>query len=107
LAERGYNQAALLASSIATSAELCLDVSALVRTRNSPQQARLQRNDRLTNVEGAFAVPSPRRVAGRVVLLVDDVATTGSTLVACAAALRAAGARRVSGLVLARAPLDA
>lgn len=103
LAERGYNQAALLARSLATSAELPLDVSALVRTRNTPQQARLARDDRLTNVDGAFAVPSAKRVAGRAILLVDDVSTTGSTLLACEAALRAAGASQVSSLVLAQA----
>jgi ComF family protein len=103
LAERGYNQAALLARSIASAAALPLDASALVRVRNTAQQARLARGSRLTNVVGAFVVPRPRRVAGRAVLLIDDVATTGSTLAACEAALRSAGATRVTSMVLARA----
>jgi predicted amidophosphoribosyltransferase len=59
---------------------------------------------RRRNVHGAFAVPKPERVAGRVLVLVDDVYTTGATLRACAEALRQAGAAEVRVLTLARVP---
>jgi ComF family protein len=103
LAERGYNQALLLARPVARELRGRLAPTALARTRNTPQQARLDRRGRLHNVEGAFRVASPSAVRGRAILLVDDVATSGATLTACATALREAGARRVAALVVARA----
>ena len=67
------------------------------RRRNTPSQTLRSRRDRARNVEGAFAVRHPERLAGRHVLLVDDVMTTGNTLLACAAEiLRAAPGCRVS-----------
>ncbi len=103
LAERGYNQAALLAAAAACELGAPLEPRALVRTRHTPQQARLPRAQRLQNVSGAFRVRVPARVRGRRVVLVDDVATTGATLDACIAALREGGADAVTALVVARA----
>jgi ComF family protein len=104
LAERGYNQAALLAAAVARELGTPLEPRALRRIRHTPQQARLDRAARLSNVAGAF-VPGARgeRVRGRRVVLVDDVATTGATLGACSDALRDAGASSVTSLVVARA----
>lgn len=76
---------------------------ALTKRRPSRSQARGGREVRLDALEGAFRARR-NRVQGLSVLVVDDIATTGSTLEACAAALLAAGARRVAGLVLARTP---
>lgn len=103
VAERGYNQAALLASAVAE--ELCVPLSprALARLRHTPQQALLDRRDRLRNVASAFYVLRPKAVRGRRVVLVDDVVTTGATLEACADALLRAGAEEVTALVVARA----
>lgn len=98
LAERGFNQAALLGASIADAWSLPMNVSALVRARDTGRQAELERAARLTNVDGAFR--ATRSMAGHHVLLVDDVATTGATLRACAASLEGAGAK-VCNLVLA------
>jgi ComF family protein len=103
LAERGYNQAALLGAAAARELGVPLDARALQRTRCTSQQARLDRERRLENVSGAFSARSPGRVQGRRVVLVDDVATTGATLAACSAALREAGAASVTALVVARA----
>ena len=101
LRQRGYNQSALLAQELSSLLELPLEQELLVRVRNSqPQVDTLSREERRANVAGVFAagaVPSRTRV-----MLIDDVATTGSTLLECAAALKDAGAFRVHGLVLAR-----
>jgi ComF family protein len=103
LAERGYNQAALLGAAAAQELSAPLAARALARTRHTAQQARLDRASRLTNMVGAFRVRAPEEVRGRRVVLVDDVATTGTTLGACGDALREAGAASVTALVVARA----
>lgn len=93
---RGFNHAELLARKAAETLGLeCADL--LVRTRNAPQQARLSREERLENLRGAFRVPDAEKekLAGRNVLLIDDVFTTGATAKSCAEALRKAGAAKV------------
>ena len=74
----------------------------LTRVRATPPQTARDRAQRTRNVRNAFAVRRPARVAGRRVLLVDDVMTTGATADECARVLRAAGARRIDVLTLAR-----
>ncbi|AUX36568.1 MULTISPECIES: ComF family protein [Sorangium] len=101
LAERGYNQAALLAAHVADGLPASMAPRALCRVRPTAQQAQLPRDLRLQNVVGAFRVRAPERVHGRRVALVDDVATTGATLAACRDALLGAGAASVTYLVLA------
>ncbi len=104
LASRGFNQAALLAAHVARALGARHEPLALRRTRDTGAQAELDRAARLRNVAGAFEVRRPRGLAGRRVLLVDDVRTTGATLAACAAAARAGGAVEAGCLVLAIAP---
>ncbi len=106
LRERGYNQSELLARPLARALGRRMDAGALLRKIDTPHQSRLSREERLENLKGAFAVDFPERVRGRVVLLVDDVSTTGATLEACAAALRRAGAARVMPFTFARAVRD-
>jgi ComF family protein len=103
LAERGYNQAALLARAVAREIGAAFAPMALRRVRATAQQARLGRQERQENMDGAFATRAPRLVAGRHVLLVDDVATTGATLGECKRALLGAGAASVQVIVFARA----
>ncbi len=100
--KRGYNQSELLARSFSVHTGLALSVRVLARTRNTQSQTKLGRAARLTNMTGAFTCPRPAEVKGKVVLLIDDVATTGATLEGCAQALRAAGARRVLAYTYAR-----
>jgi ComF family protein len=102
LAARGYNQATLLARPVARALGVPLAAAAMERTRDTSQQALLDRQARLANLTGAFVVAEPGRLAGRRVLLVDDVRTTGATLRACERVLRSEGAD-VVGAVVARA----
>jgi len=97
--ERGFNQSELLAKEIAARLEVPFD-DCLVRTRNTVQQARLEGKARRQNLKGA--IEAKTTVAGKWVLLVDDVYTTGTTAHECAKALRKAGARHVSYLAYTR-----
>ena len=102
--ERGYDQAALIATEAGRRLGLPV-VPALERTRATTAQFDLDRAARATNLGGAFriaAAPGQLGVAGRWVVLVDDVATTGATLAACAATLLDAGAVAVSAITVAR-----
>jgi ComF family protein len=102
LRRRGFNQAALLARELAKHVHLALDEGSLVRHRSTAAQVDLDADERKANVRDAFRCIGDG-IAGRDVLLVDDVCTTGSTLEACATALREGGARSVQALTLARA----
>lgn len=99
---RGFNQAALLARAVARRYGLPV-TQALRRVRATAVQAGLSRSARRANVTGAFRVRRSADVAGRRILLVDDVMTTGATARACALALKQAGASYVAALTLARA----
>ena len=104
--KRGYNQAALIGAALARRSAADFAVDALVRTRATPASGALGRAARYANVAGAFRVARPRAIAGRRVVLVDDVLTSGATGEACAAALVAAGAVRVDLLTFARVVRD-
>jgi ComF family protein len=100
--ERGYNQADLIASEFAEISERLYFGQALRRVRETRSQVGLNLAERQENVFGAF-VADPQQVSGKVILLVDDLFTTGATMSACAEALHQAGAGTVVGLSVARA----
>lgn len=102
LVMRRFNQSALLGFALARLLAVPCLPSALKRTRYTTPQMRLPRAERLKNVRNAFAVGDGASVAGKHVLLVDDVVTTGATVAACASALKKAGALSVHVLALAR-----
>ena len=103
LLSRRFNQAQILAAELARRTGKPVDAFGLARTRTTAHQIGLSRAERRRNVSGAFAVPAQRlhTVAGKSVLLVDDVITTGATASAAARALKKAGAARVDVLALA------
>ena len=102
LAERGYNQVSLIARPLSMAMRIAYAPNALARQQETRSQVGLTRAQRKENVRGAFHAKQSR-VNGRIVLLMDDVATTGSTLSSCAEALYAAGARDVFAFTVARA----
>ncbi|MGC9394214.1 MAG: double zinc ribbon domain-containing protein [Anaerolineae bacterium] len=103
-AKRGYNQAALIAKAIGRQVGVPVANKALLRVRETASQTHLNRNERKRNVEAAFTCVTCAPFTGRRVTLVDDVATTGATLDACAAALLTCDAQSVNAFTLARAP---
>jgi ComF family protein len=104
LFRRRYNQAALLAIALGRARGVPVEADLLVRRRATPSQAGRSRIARQRNVRGAFAVRPGRgaAIAGRRVLLVDDVLTTGATAMECARVLKRAGAAAVDVVTLAR-----
>jgi competence protein ComFC len=101
LRQRGFNQSALLAVELARGSGIMVHTSALAKRKDSSPQAELGLELRKKNVQDVFRA-DPRVLRGRRVLLVDDVMTTGSTVLACTKELLAAGAREVHVLTLAR-----
>ena len=99
---RGFNQAALLAAEVASRLDLPLDAGVLRRVRATNPQTYRHHDERLRNVRKAFRAPHPGRVAGKCILLVDDVMTTGATAEECAGTLLDAGAKAVDVFTLAR-----
>jgi ComF family protein len=102
LSERGYNQAALLARPLALYLGIPYRPIGLIRLRETRSQVGLSYEQRLENVRDAFSARK-EIVAGKKVLIVDDVATSSATIDTCAQAILASGGIEVYGLTVARA----
>jgi ComF family protein len=102
LAQRGFDQCATLAGQVSARWGIPV-VQALARARDGTPQASRPGSARRANLEGVFRLTLPSLVSGRAVLLLDDVATTGSTLLAAAAKLEEAGATWILALSAAHA----
>lgn len=102
LRQRGFNQSLLLARPVAALLDAEIDFLTLRRTKQTQPQTGLKSDERRKNVRKAFKVIDKGIVKSRTVILVDDVATTGSTLNECARVLKRSGAGEVFCVVLAR-----
>lgn len=100
---RGFNQARLLAKRLARQKNIPLLEGRLVKVRQTEAQTSLDARARETNLKGAFRVKKSAGVKGKIVLLVDDVYTTGSTIRECSRALKKAGVKEVRAVTVARA----
>lgn len=100
--ERGYNQAELIAKSVARRLKLPIRANLLIRTKPRPPQLVLSRAEHWQSVRGAYAARPGMKIDNLRVLLLDDVLTTGATLDACSRALKKAGASVVFGLTVGR-----
>ena len=104
LRERGFNQSELLAEEAARRLGIRLERRALARRVHTRPQVELSGKERRRNVKGAFAAERPELIEGRVVVVVDDVMTTGATLDECAKVLRGTEAKEVYAATVAREP---
>lgn len=102
MVDRGFNQSAELARRFCAGVGLPIEANILVKRRRTKHQVDLPQDQRAVNVEGVFAIRDRAKVAGKRILLVDDVFTTGSTINEAAKTLRAAGASEILAYTLAR-----
>jgi len=107
LRQRGFNQSELLADflgeNLAPGINFPVLKNVLIRKRSTLSQMKIKNyRERRKNIQGAFTVFQPEEIRRKNILLVDDVATTGATLLECARVLKSAGARKISALVVAR-----
>lgn len=102
LREREFNQSQLLAEEIAKKFNKKISKNNLRKVVPTPAQAKLKRDERLSNLKNVFKIKEPSLFKGKSILLIDDVFTTGSTMNECSRVLKETGAKKIYGLVLAR-----
>lgn len=104
LKERGFNQSEILAGELVSTGKVNTNI--IFRIIDTPHQTGLSRENREINLKDCFKVKDKKSVKGKIILLIDDIYTTGSTLSECARTLRKAGATKVYALCLARTPVE-
>ena len=102
LRERGFNQAMLIAKHLAGRLSLQVDPFILERVRPTPPQASMKRKERIKSIRGAFALKKGNKIKEKNILLIDDVYTTGATVMECSRVLKKGGAAKINVLTLAR-----
>ncbi|MGI5842026.1 MAG: double zinc ribbon domain-containing protein [Christensenellales bacterium] len=100
--KRGYNQAEMLALSLAEITGIKCESEVLVKEHETQKQADLDFKDRQENLKSAFKIKDKQKIKGKLVVLVDDILTSGATANECSAVLKKAGAKKVVVLTLAR-----
>ncbi|MFN3966235.1 MAG: ComF family protein [Endomicrobiia bacterium] len=100
--KRGFNQSELLSRPIAEKFNIKYEHKNLFRKKRTKPQVKLNREERLSNINEAFAIRNSNYFTGKSILIIDDVSTTGETINQCAKVLRMAGAKNIFGLTLAR-----
>jgi ComF family protein len=100
--KRGYNQAALLANELSAKTDIAVLKNVLFRKKITKPQFKLSKTERLKNIKNSFFVKNRKIIAGKNILLVDDIVTTASTICACSSILKFCGASKVFILTLSR-----
>lgn len=100
---RGFNQSQVLAEELAKLKGIPLVEGRLIKKKNVPPQTSFEAREREKNIKNAFDVRRPDKIKGKVIVLVDDVFTTGSTVQECSAVLMKAGVKEVRAVTLAQA----
>ena len=101
--KRGFNQAALLGRYLGEKNGLAFDPAILLKIKNTASQVKTaRRKERLENLKESFIVSDSRKIQGKTVILIDDVLTTGATIMECARVLQKAGVEKIIALVVAR-----
>lgn len=104
--QRGYNQSSVVAKILSLYYGLPLQTKNLIKIKNTNNQVGLNKQERQNNILGAFAIKNPDLINGKTIFLVDDVFTTGATMEEAAKTLKAAGAKKVFGIAIAREGLE-
>lgn len=99
---RGFNQAEEIGKIISEKINIQITTENLIRIKNTKQQVGLSKNEREKNIKDAFAVKDKKEIENKIIILIDDVYTTGATMEECAKTLKKAGAKQVWGLTVAR-----
>lgn len=99
--KRGFNQAGLIAKHLADRLNLELASGVLIKIRSTKPQIELRAEERRKNLTGVFAVVSPDLIKNKIIILLDDVKTTGTTLEEASLVLKSAGAKRVWAITVA------
>jgi ComF family protein len=101
--KRGFNQSELLAKNLSDILGFELSTNVLYKIRDTKPQAEIEnREKRIKNIEGVFAAKYPEKIKNKTILLIDDVTTTGATIIEARRTLKEAGAKKVYGITLAR-----
>lgn len=103
--KRGFNQSEIIAKELSLALNIPFETNILIKTKKTQSQTNLTKEQRAKNIKNAFKTKNPSEIEGKIVFLVDDVFTTGSTMEEAAKTLKKAGAYQVWGLAVAREPL--
>nr|HPI41827.1 phosphoribosyltransferase family protein [Pseudobdellovibrionaceae bacterium] len=103
---RGFNQSALVAQILSAYYNLPLQENNLIKIKSTQSQTTFNKQQRQKNIANAFAIKNPDLISNKTIFLIDDVFTTGSTMEECAKILKANGASKVFGIVIARENLS-
>ena len=102
LNERGYNQSLLIAREIAKETKLELVNNCLIKTKNIIEQSKLNKEDRIQNIQGVYKLKNKQSLENKKILLIDDIYTTGSTVNECSKILKQGNPSKIGILVLAK-----
>lgn len=100
--ERGYNQSYLIAKEITNYVDLKLENNSLIKTKNIVEQSKLNKEERIRNIQGVYELKNKEKLFNKKILLIDDIYTTGSTVSECCKVLKEAEPKRIGVLTLAK-----